>query len=49
MVIFKGKLESAKGLLVHLAVIAVFYKILNRLNLNFITYLLKNSKQLVNG
>ena len=49
MVIFKGKLELAKGLLVHLAVIVVFYKILNCLNFNFIIYLLKNSKQLVNG
>ena len=48
MVIFKGKLKSAKGLLVHLVVIAVLYKMLNRLNLNFMTYLLKNSKQLVN-
>jgi hypothetical protein len=49
MVILKGKLKSAKGFLVHLAVIAVLYKILNCLNLNFITCLLKNSKQLVNG
>ena len=48
MVIFEGKLKSAKGLLVHLAVIAVLYKILNRLNLNFIAYSLKNPKQLVN-
>ena len=48
IVIFKGKLKSARGLLVHLIVIAVLYKILNYLNLNFITYLLKNSKQLVN-
>jgi hypothetical protein len=48
MVILKGKLKSAKGLLVHLAVIAVFYKILNHLNLNFMTCLLKNFKQLVN-
>ena len=44
MVILKGKLKLIKGLLVYLAVIAIFYKILNRLNLNFITYLLKNSK-----
>jgi len=44
VVIFKGKLESAKGLLVHLAVIAVLYKIFNRLNFNFITCLLKNPK-----
>ena len=49
MVIFKGKLKSAKGLLVYLAVIIVLYKILNCLNFNFITYLLKNFKQLVNG
>ena len=49
MVIFKGELELAKGLLVYLAVIIVLYKMLNCLNLNFITYLLKNSKQLVNG
>jgi hypothetical protein len=49
MVILKGKLESAKGLLVYLAVIAVFYKMLNCLNFNFIACLLKNSKQLVNG
>ena len=49
MVILKSRLKSAKGLLVYLAVIAVLYKILNRLNFNFITYLLKNSKQLVNG
>ena len=49
IVIFKGKLKSAKGLLVYLIVIAVLYKILNCLNLNFITYSLKNSKQLING
>ena len=48
MVIFKGKLKLAKGLLVYLAVIVVFYKILNYFNLNFITCLLKNFKQLVN-
>jgi hypothetical protein len=48
VVIFKGKLKSAKGLLVYLAVIVVFYKILNRFNFNFMTCLLKNSKQLVN-
>ena len=48
IVILKGKLKLAKGLLVYLTVIAVFYKILNRLNLNFMTCLLKNSKQLVN-
>ena len=48
MVIFKGKLKSARGLLVYLVVIVVLYKILNCFNLNFITYLLKNPKQLVN-
>ena len=48
MVIFKGKLKLAKGLLVYLAVIAVLYKILNYLNLNFVTCLLKNPKQLIN-
>ena len=49
MVIFKGKLKLAKGLLVYLVVIVVLYKILNHLNFNFMTYLLKNFKQLVNG
>ena len=44
MVIFKGKLKSAKELLVYLIVIAVLYEILNRFNLNFITYILKNPK-----
>ena len=48
IVILKGKLKLTKGLLVYLAVIVVLYKILNCLNLNFITYLLKNPKQLVN-
>ena len=48
IVILKGKLELAKGLLVYLIVIAVFYKMLNCFNFNFIIYLLKNSKQLVN-
>ena len=48
MVIFKGKLKLVKGLLVHLIVIVVLYKILNCLNFNFITCLLKNPKQLVN-
>ena len=46
--IFKGKLKSAKGFLIYLVVIIVFYKMLNRLNFNFITCLLKNSKELVN-
>jgi len=49
IVIFKGELKSSRGLLVYLVVIAVLYKIFNRLNLNFIIYLLKNLKQLVNG
>ena len=44
MVILKGKLKLAKGLLVYLAVIIVLYKILNCLNFNFITCLLKNPK-----
>jgi len=44
IVIFKGKLKSARGLLVHLVVIVVLYKILNCLNLDFITYSLKNLK-----
>ena len=48
MVILKGKFKLAKGLLVYLVVIIVFYKIFNCFNLNFITCLLKNSKQLVN-
>ena len=48
VVIFKNKLKLTKGLLVYLAVIAVFYKILNRLNLNFMACLLKNPKQLIN-
>jgi hypothetical protein len=48
VVILKGKLKSARGLLVYLAVIAVLYKMLNCLNFNFITCLLKNFKQLIN-
>ena len=48
MVIFKGKLKLAKRLLVYLIVIIVLYKVLNCLNLNFITCLLKNPKQSVN-
>ena len=44
MVIFKGKLKSARGLLVYLALIAVLYKMLNYLNLDFIACLLKNPK-----
>ena len=49
IVIFKGKLKSARGLLVYLVLVVVLYKMLNCLNLNFIAYLLKNPKQLVNG
>ena len=44
MVILKGKLKLAKGLLVYLIIIIVLYKILNYLNFNFIICLLKNSK-----
>ena len=44
VVIFKGKLKLTKGLLIYLAVIIVLYKVLNCLNLNFITYLLKDFK-----
>ena len=44
VVIFKGELKSARGLLVYLVVIVVLYKILNYLNLNFIACLLKNPK-----
>ena len=48
IVIFKGKLKLAKGLPVYLIIITVLYKILNYLNFNFITCLLKNPKQLIN-
>ena len=48
VVIFKGELKLARGPLVHLAVVVVFYKILNCLDFNFIAYLLKNPKQLIN-
>ena len=44
IVIFKGKLKSARGFLVYLAVIAVLYKIFNCLNFNLIAYLLENFK-----
>ena len=44
----KGKLKLVKGLLVYLIVIIVLYKMFNCFNINFITCLLKNSKQLVN-
>ena len=49
VVIFKGKLKLAKGFLIYLVVIIVLYKIFNCFSFNFITYLLKNFKQLVNG
>ena len=49
VVIFEGKLESTRELLVHLAVMAVLRKMLNCLNLNFMTCSLKDPKQLVNG
>ena len=48
VVIFKSKLKLAKGLLIYLIVIVVFYKVLNCLSLNLIIYLLKNFKQLIN-
>ena len=48
VIVFKGKLELIKELLVYLIVIIVLYKILNYFNFNFIIYLLKNPKQLVN-
>jgi len=44
IVIFKGELKLAKGLLVHLAVIAVLCKILNCFNLDFMACSLKNPK-----
>jgi hypothetical protein len=44
VVIFKGELKLARGLLVYLVVIVVLYKVLNCLNLNFIACLLKNPK-----
>jgi len=44
VVIFKGELKLARGLLVYLAVMAVFYKMLNCLNLDFMACLLKNPK-----
>jgi hypothetical protein len=49
IIIFKGELELARGLLVYLAVIAVLYKMLNYLNFNFMACLLENPKQSVNG
>ena len=44
VVIFKGELKSARGLLVYLVLVAVLYKMLNCLNLDFIACLLKNPK-----
>ena len=44
IVIFKGELKLARGLLVYLVVIVLLYKMLNCLNFNFIAYLLKNPK-----
>ena len=44
IVIFKGKLKLIRGLLIYLVVIVVLYKVLNRLNLNSMTYLLKDPK-----
>ena len=44
VVIFKGKLKLARGLLVYLAVVVVLYKMLNCLNLDFIACSLKNPK-----
>ena len=44
VVILKNNLKLTKGLLVYLVVIIIFYKMLNYLNLNFITYFLKNFK-----
>ena len=44
IVIFKGKLKLTKGLLIYLVVIIVLYKMLNRLNFNFMICLLKNPK-----
>jgi hypothetical protein len=49
VVIFEGELKSARGLLVHLAVMAVLRKMLNRLDLDFMTCSLKNPKQSVDG
>ena len=44
IVIFKGELESAKGFLIYLAVMAILYKMLNCLNFDFMTCSLKNPK-----
>jgi hypothetical protein len=44
VVIFKGELKLARGLLVYLVLIVVLYKMLNCLNLDFIAYPLKNPK-----
>ena len=42
VVIFKGELESARGLLVYLVLVVVLYKMLNCLDLDFIACSLKN-------
>ena len=44
VVIFKGELKSARGLLVHLVVIAVLCKMLNCFNFDFMACSLKNPK-----
>jgi len=44
VVIFKGELKLARGLLVYLVVMVVLYKMFNCLSLDFITCLLKNPK-----
>ena len=44
VVIFKGELKLARGLLVYLVLVVVLYKMLNYLNLNLIAYSLKNPK-----
>ena len=49
IVIFKGELESAKGLLVYLVIVVILYKIFNCFNFDFIACLLKDLKQSMNG
>ena len=44
VVVFKGELKLARGLLVYLVLIVVLYKMFNCLDLNFIACLLKNPK-----
>ena len=48
VVILKGELKLARGLLIYLVVIVVLYKMLNYLNLNYIACSLKNPKLLIN-